>query len=618
MPTQSPDSALDHDAPRGRDSPPQRARRRRSNESDSSSGERIRASPEGERGRSRVRRPSDSFSDSNLKRRGYHTLHLPSFDRIFRVERRFKLVRELGQGAYGVVISAQDEISGEHVAIKQVSRIFTKVELAKRALREITLLRHFAYHENITGLIGQPTVALYSNMLNYSQPMEADLHQIIRSGQVLTSAHVQYFLYQVLRGVKFIHSAGVIHRDLKPGNLLVNSDCELKICDFGLARGFDDTASEENASQLTEYVATRWYRAPEIMLSFKRYTKAIDIWSLGCIFGELLLGKPLFKGKDYVDQLNKILDVLGTPDEKTMARIGSPKAQAYVRSLPLKKRRPFSKLLPAAEPEAVDLLTKLLTLDPDVRLTVVQALEHPWMSAYHEANVDDEPECPTKFDRWREQERLETFEEFRDAIWTEIQEFRKEVRGLSFISGSGSSIRRSIDYENQTMSPRSNIVRDIDGPDGPFFPPAVPESEEIATPPPPSDDEGDDEDEEDDGPLVTTSRHETNSEQPAAFDPMQAYSDARRASTLPESVPEASSIAFPRVASEDNFIYPARSRTTSMITGGRLLRTLSTISIQEVAEDATQLAAKAPVGRYIVEMSAADAPISELPKDFEG
>lgn len=200
--------------------------------------------------------------------------------------------------------------------------------------------------------------------------------------------------YQVLRGVKFIHSAGVIHRDLKPGlfiyccpavlclrcyivgNLLVNSDCELKICDFGLARGFDDTLSEENASQLTEYVATRWYRAPEIMLSFRRYTKAIDVWSLGCIFGELLLGKPLFKGKEYVLLHRSILKLmwniiamvitsaiqvslthqthhswsaqqnpgctrwlwtaassrqphsvffLGTPDEKTMARIGSSK-----------------------------------------------------------------------------------------------------------------------------------------------------------------------------------------------------------------------------------------------------------------------------------------------------
>jgi len=127
--------------------------------------------------------------------------------------------------------------------------------------------------------------------------------------------------------MKYIHSASVIHRDLKPGNLLVNADCELKICDFGLSRGFE-SKPDENATHLTEYVATRWYRAPEIMLAFRRYTTAIDVWSIGCILAELLLGKPLFKGKDYVDQLNKVLDVLGTPDEDVIRKIGSEKASS--------------------------------------------------------------------------------------------------------------------------------------------------------------------------------------------------------------------------------------------------------------------------------------------------
>lgn len=149
--------------------------------------------------------------------------------------------------------------------------------------------------------------------------MEADLHQIIRSQQPLTEAHFQYFMYQILRGLKYIHSANVLHRDLKPGisktlthpgNLLVNADCELKICDFGLARGL--MSDTEDAGFMTEYVATRWYRAPEIMLSFRSYTKAstcfflvvsnsrvaVDMWSVGCIFGELLSSKPLFKGRD--------------------------------------------------------------------------------------------------------------------------------------------------------------------------------------------------------------------------------------------------------------------------------------------------------------------------------
>lgn len=130
------------------------------------------------------------------------------------------------------------------------------------------------------------------------EPMEADLHQIVRSGQPLSNLHVQFFLYQLLRGMKYIHSANVIHRDLKPGNLLVNSDCELKICDFGLARGFKAVGEVPDEARLTEYVATRWYRAPEIMLSNRRYTTAIDVWSIGCILAELLGGKPVFKGKE--------------------------------------------------------------------------------------------------------------------------------------------------------------------------------------------------------------------------------------------------------------------------------------------------------------------------------
>ncbi|KAE9401085.1 kinase-like protein [Gymnopus androsaceus JB14] len=383
------------------------------------------------RGRSRVRRPSNPFSDESLRRRGYHTLQ-SSFGKAFHVEKRWKLVREMGSGAYGVVISAADEISGETVAIKLVTRVFEKVQLAKRALREIVLLRHFASHENITGLIDVDAISPDFNEILLSV---ADLHQIIKSGQQLTNEHTQYFLYQVSPCMKYIHSAKVIHRDLKPGNLLVNSDCELKICDFGLSRGFD-AEPDENASHLTEYVATRWYRAPEIMLAFRRYNTAIDVWSIGCIFAELLMGKPLFKGKDdrhallffLVDQLNKILNVLGSPDDAVIAKIGSDKAQAYVRSLPLKITVPLKKIIPHADLQALDLLKRMLSFDPDERITVTEALEHPWLASYHD--ITDEPECAQPFDAWRYIETLETIDDFRDALWKEIQEYRQEVRGV--------------------------------------------------------------------------------------------------------------------------------------------------------------------------------------------
>ncbi|OAD76119.1 hypothetical protein PHYBLDRAFT_16163 [Phycomyces blakesleeanus NRRL 1555(-)] len=326
---------------------------------------------------------------------GYQSF--PVLNQQFIVDRKYQFIREMGQGAYGVVCAAKDTSNDEQVAIKKVCRIFEKNILAKRALREVKLLKHFNGHENITSIIDMDIVNLqdFNELYLVQELMEADLHQIIRSGQPLTDAHFQYFVYQICRGLKYIHSANVLHRDLKPGNLLVNADCELKICDFGLARGYSDNP-ESSAGFMTEYVATRWYRAPEIMLSFQNYTKAIDMWSVGCIFAEMLGGKPLFKGRDYVDQLNQILGILGTPDEETLRRVGSDRAQVYIRSLPRMPRIPFQNLYPRANALAIDLLNKLLEFDPSRRITVEEALAHPYLSAYHDE--DDEPSHNHTFD----------------------------------------------------------------------------------------------------------------------------------------------------------------------------------------------------------------------------
>ncbi|KAF9462865.1 kinase-like domain-containing protein [Collybia nuda] len=595
-----------------------------------------------DRGRSRVRRPSNPFSEDNLKRKGYHSL-LSSFGKVFHVEKRWKLIREMGSGAYGVVISAADEISGETVAIKLVTRVFDKIQLAKRALRELTLLRHFAGHENITGLIDVDAISPdFNEIYIFMEPMEADLHQIIKSGQSLTNEHVQYFLYQILRGMKYVHSASVIHRDLKPGNLLVNADCELKICDFGLSRGFEPRPDEQ-ATHLTEYVATRWYRAPEIMLAFRRYSTAIDVWSIGCILAELLLGKPLFKGKDYVDQLNKILDVLGTPDEKVIKRIGSEKAQAYVRSLPFKKTIPFRKLLPAADPQALDLLAKLLAFDPMDRITVPDALEHPWLASYHDE--EDEPTCPVTFEKWTKIEELETLDEFREALWNEIEDYRREVRGinldLSALPIRTPGVATDISPKtNDNQTPISNI------PDATTVDTDV--TTEMNT------DKGENlekYEQEQSNALVQRSsspeyvvRHEAPPSATPA-DPVMTYArrssilqPSRQGSTYNSPLPSAQhlptytegptraepgplgpgSVVFP----SQGYIVPARSRTGSTAGGDytrKLLRTLSTVSIHESVEGlAGGLAGIAPIGKYIVDQQTteADAPPSEMPREF--
>ena len=356
------------------------------------------------------------------------------FNQDFIIDRRFKITKELGHGAYGIVCSAQyDDGSGTSngnvVAIKKITNIFSKKILCKRALREMKLLQFFRGHKNITCLydldiVVDPVTGVFNDIYLYEELMECDMHQIIRLGQPLTDLHYQLFIYQILCGLKYIHSADVLHRDLKPGNLLVNVECDLKICDFGLARGFSEDV-EQNAGFMTEYVATRWYRAPEIMLSFSNYTKAIDIWSVGCILGELLGGKPLFRGKDYVDQLNQILMVLGTPKESALTKIGSPRAQNYVRSLPIMRKVHYAEILPNANPLALDLLEKLLAFDPHERITVEEALDHPYLAVWHDPQ--DEPESKIKFD-FKTFETVDDMESMKKLIVDEVKSFREFVR----------------------------------------------------------------------------------------------------------------------------------------------------------------------------------------------
>ncbi|CAJ0832008.1 11487_t:CDS:2 [Entrophospora sp. SA101] len=225
-------------------------------------------------------------------------------------------------------------------------------------------------------------------------------------------------------------------RELGRGNLLVNADCELKICDFGLARGFSDDPAA-NSGFMTEYVATRWYRAPEIMLSFQSYTKAIDLWSVGCILAELLGGRPIFKGRDYVDQLNQILQTLGTPSDATLTRIGSQRAQEYIRNLPYMHKKAFQQLFPNANPLALDLLERFLTFDPAKRVTVEEALEHPYLAVWHDPS--DEPVCPTPFDF--SFESVDDPEQMKNMIAAEVANFssmsrRHQIPNLQVFTGN--------------------------------------------------------------------------------------------------------------------------------------------------------------------------------------
>ncbi|GMT26003.1 hypothetical protein PFISCL1PPCAC_17300, partial [Pristionchus fissidentatus] len=323
----------------------------------------------------------------------------------------------VGTGAYGMVCSAEDTRNGMKVAIKKFSRPFQSAIHAKRTCRELKLLRNMD-HENVIDMIDCFTPDVSASTLNdvyfVSLLMGADLSNILKI-QRLTDDHIQFLVYQILRGLKYIHSAGIIHRDLKPSNIAVNEDCELKILDFGLARQTD--------SEMTGYVATRWYRAPEIMLNWMHYTQTVDIWSVGCILAELITSRTLFPGADHIDQLTRIMEVVGTPDESFLAKIQSEEARNYIRNLPQMPRKSFPSLFRNASVAAIDLLEKMLHLDPDMRPTAGKAMEHPYLAQYHDASDE-----PISEEVMMEEEADKSIDEWRSIIWDEIIEFQKNKK----------------------------------------------------------------------------------------------------------------------------------------------------------------------------------------------
>ncbi|THH00979.1 hypothetical protein EW026_g1649 [Hermanssonia centrifuga] len=348
----------------------------------------------------------------------------------FNVGTNYQVLDVVGEGAYGIVCSAVHRPSGRKVAIKKIAP-FDHSMFCLRTLRELKLLKFLSeagVSENIISIldiIKPRSIDEFKEVYLIQELMETDMHRVIRT-QDLSDDHAQYFIYQTLRALKALHSADVIHRDLKPSNLLLNANCDLKVCDFGLARSVKTAEpSGTETGFMTEYVATRWYRAPEIMLTFKQYTKAIDIWSVGCILAEMLSGKPLFPGRDYHHQLTLILDVLGTPTLDEFYAITTRRSRDYIRALPFRKRKPFATLFPNANPLAIDFLTRSLTFDPKKRITVEEALAHPYLEAYHDP--DDEPVAPPldpeffEFDLHKDDISRE---QLKELLYEEIMSFR--------------------------------------------------------------------------------------------------------------------------------------------------------------------------------------------------
>eukprot|EP00830_Metopus_es_P000636 TRINITY_DN10608_c0_g1_i1.p1 TRINITY_DN10608_c0_g1~~TRINITY_DN10608_c0_g1_i1.p1 ORF type:complete len:443 (-),score=88.28 TRINITY_DN10608_c0_g1_i1:93-1421(-) len=421
----------------------------------------------------------------------------------------YEITKLIGKGSYGDVAEAIHKKSGKKVAIKRIYRVFEDLVDCKRILREINILRR-TNHPNIVRLydiIEPKDIETFDTLYLVMEFSQSDAKKLVKSATHLQMPHIQLLMYNLLCGIRYLHSAEVIHRDLKPANILLNEDCTVKICDFGLARSvvgvetsfktlikpieggtevpkptlekfvkpepkLEDQKKKEIHKQLvrtkdarksmkrelTGHVVTRWYRAPELILLEKDYGPAIDIWSAGCIFGELLSmmkehaptyldRKPLFPGgscfplspdhkaekkhgfpHSSADQLNVIFDIIGTPTEEELSFVTDTKALDYLKTFQARPRVDFKELYPASSKDTIDLINRMLVFNPYFRIGIQDALAHPYFTSIRDKGK--EVLAKETIDLAFEKEGELDAPRLRELFLQEINYYKKTKEGL--------------------------------------------------------------------------------------------------------------------------------------------------------------------------------------------
>mmetsp|Transcript_44841 Transcript_44841/g.96692 ORF Transcript_44841/g.96692 Transcript_44841/m.96692 type:complete len:424 (-) Transcript_44841:362-1633(-) len=399
----------------------------------------------------------------------------------WKIPSQYQVTKLIGQGSYGSVVEAEDKVSGEPVAIKRCKHMFEDLIDCKRILREICILNRLRHNNvvQILDIIVPTSLNTFDEIYFVMELADSDLKKLCKTDVTLSTLHINTLLYNLLVGVNYIHSAGIFHRDLKPANCFVNQDCTVKIGDFGLARAVGEAnppdvsrTPREDASnmsemphipptqrlkhQLTRHVVTRWYRAPELILLQANYTAAIDIWSVGCIYAELLEmlegthyidRGPLFPGsscyplspdrrksrdaKYYAqgktDMLVKIFALLGTPSEDEIEQLDKPESKKYVRCFEKKAGEGLRSRFPYIEEDSVNILEQMLKFDPRKRISVAGALQHKLLADIREPDKETTAPTPVVLDFDTHKELSE--DQLRENFAAEVRRYHADVKG---------------------------------------------------------------------------------------------------------------------------------------------------------------------------------------------
>ncbi|TPX44461.1 hypothetical protein SeLEV6574_g04481 [Synchytrium endobioticum] len=286
---------------------------------------------------------------------------------------KYQKIEKLGEGTYGIVYKAQNKDLGEIVALKRIRLDNEEEGVPCTAIREISLLKELK-HPNILRLYD--VIHTEKKLTLVFEYMDSDLKKFLDTyAGDIDLPTIKHLMFQLLKGIEYCHANRVLHRDLKPQNLLINKKLELKLGDFGLARAFGIPVRS-----YSHEVVTLWYRAPDVLMGSRQYSTSIDLWSAGCIFAEMATGRPLFPGSSVRDQLSRIFKVLGTPDEQSWPKI--TELPEYKQDFPIYAKQLLDTLVPKLDANGIDLLGRLIEYQPEKRMSAEKALLHPFFDDY--------------------------------------------------------------------------------------------------------------------------------------------------------------------------------------------------------------------------------------------